>query len=99
MDCLASQSRATFARRFTRLVGEPPLAYVARWRMNLAAKALRETNRTIDEIGRAVGYESAPSLSQAFTRLIAIAEVCSRLAQRPEYLTPPISAGRAGRSR
>ena len=52
--------------------------------MNLAAKALRETNRTIDEIGRAVGYESAPSFSQAFTRLIAslpavIAEVCSRM--------------------
>ena len=66
----ASQSRATFARRFTRLVGEPPLAYVARWRMNLAAKALRDTNRTVDEIGRAVGYESAPSFSQAFTRLI-----------------------------
>lgn len=66
----ASQSRATFARRFTRLVGEPPLAYVTRWRMNLAAKALRETNRTVDEIGRAVGYESAPSFSQAFTRLI-----------------------------
>jgi transcriptional regulator GlxA family with amidase domain len=38
--------------------------------MNLAAKAFRETNRTIDEIGRAVGYESAPSFSQAFTRLI-----------------------------
>lgn len=66
----ASQSRATFARRFTRLVGEPPLAYVTRWRINLAAKALRETNRTVDEIGRVVGYESAPSFSQAFTRLV-----------------------------
>jgi AraC-like DNA-binding protein len=66
----ASQSRATFARRFARLVGEPPLAYVTRWRMNLAARALRETSRTIDEIGRAVGYESAPSFSQAFSRLV-----------------------------
>jgi transcriptional regulator GlxA family with amidase domain len=37
--------------------------------MNLADKALRETNRTIDEIGRAIGYESAPSFSQAFTWL------------------------------
>ena len=66
----ASQSRAAFARRFARLVGEPPLAYVTRWRMNLAARALRETSRTIDEIGRAVGYESAPSFSQAFSRLV-----------------------------
>ncbi|TRC70953.1 AraC family transcriptional regulator [Mesorhizobium sp. WSM4307] len=65
----ASQSRATFARRFARLVGEPPLAYVTRWRVNLAAKALRDSNRTIDEIAHAVGYESAPSFSQAFARL------------------------------
>jgi AraC-like DNA-binding protein len=62
-------SRATFARRFTRLVGEPPLAYVARWRMNLAAKALRETGRSIDEIARAVGYESGPAFSKAFSRV------------------------------
>lgn len=62
-------SRATFARRFTQLVGEPPLAYVTRWRMSLAAKALRETGRSIDEIARAVGYESAPSFSKAFSRV------------------------------
>jgi AraC-like DNA-binding protein len=64
----AAQSRATFARRFTQLVGEPPLSYLTRWRMNLAAKALRETDQTIGEIGRAVGYESLPSFSQAFKR-------------------------------
>jgi len=64
----AAQSRATFARHFTQLVGEPPLTYLTRWRMNLAAKALRETNQTIAEIGRAVGYESIPSFSQAFKR-------------------------------
>ncbi|MER9776939.1 AraC family transcriptional regulator [Mesorhizobium sp. M0220] len=50
----AAQSRATFARRFTQLIGEPPLSYVTRWRMDLAAKALQETNQTIHEIGRAV---------------------------------------------
>lgn len=64
----AVQSRATFARHFTQLVGEPPLSYLTRWRMNLAAKALRETNQTVGEIGRAVGYESIPSFSQAFKR-------------------------------
>lgn len=65
----AGQSRATFARRFTELIGEPPLSYVTRWRMNLAAKALRETSKTVGEIGYAIGYESAPSFSQAFKRL------------------------------
>jgi AraC-like DNA-binding protein len=62
-------SRATFARRFTQLVGEPPLAYVTRWRMSLAAKALRETGHSIDEIARAVGYESGPAFSKAFSRV------------------------------
>ncbi len=66
----AAQSRATFARRFTRLVGEPPLSYLTRWRMTLAAKALRETDQTIREIATAVGYESLPSFSQAFKRAL-----------------------------
>lgn len=66
----ASQSRATFARRFSHFLGEPPLTYVARWRMNLAAKALRGSSRTVEEIARAVGYESGPGFSKAFTRLM-----------------------------
>ena len=65
----ASLSRATFARRFARLVGEPPLTYLMRWRMTLAAKALRETRRSLDEIARAVGYKSGPAFSKAFRRL------------------------------
>jgi AraC-like DNA-binding protein len=65
----ARLSRATFARRFTDLIGEPPRAYLARWRMNLAAKALRETRSSIEEIAFAVGYESGPAFSKAFSRL------------------------------
>lgn len=66
----ALQSRATFARRFNQLVGEPPLSYVKKWRMNLAARALRDTKDTIEQIGLAVGYHSAPSFTQAFTKCI-----------------------------
>jgi len=66
----AVQSRATFARRFLALVGVPPLAYVTHWRMSLAARALRESDRTIHEIGLAVGYDTAPSFSKAFSRLM-----------------------------
>ena len=61
-------SRATFARRFVQLVGEPPLAYIARLRMKMAAKAFRETDRSIAEIGLAVGYESGAAFSKAFSR-------------------------------
>lgn len=64
----AAQSRATFARRFVELVGEPPLAYVTRWRMSLAVKLLRTTDHTIDEIALRAGYESAPAFGKAFRR-------------------------------
>jgi AraC-like DNA-binding protein len=66
----ALQSRATFARHFTQRVGEPPLSYLGRWRMNLAAKALRNTTDTIEQISLAVGYQSVPSFTQAFTKSV-----------------------------
>lgn len=63
-----AQSRATFARRFAQLVGETPLAYLARWRMCVAAKLLSETELSLEEIAPRVGYETAAALSKAFRR-------------------------------
>ncbi len=63
-----AQSRATFARRFSELVGETPVAYLTRWRMCLAAKLLSETELSLDEIASRVGYETAAALSKAFRR-------------------------------
>ena len=71
VDALArrvAQSRATFARRFTQLVGETPVAYLTRWRMCLAAKLLCESDATLDEIASRVGYETGAALSKAFRR-------------------------------
>jgi AraC-like DNA-binding protein len=62
------QSRAAFAKRFSSLVGEAPAAYLARWRMCLAAKALRESSLNLDQIAEGVGYETAAALSKAFRR-------------------------------
>lgn len=64
----AGVSRATLARRFTDLVGEPPMTYLASWRLALAAKKLRQDDSTIGAIAREVGYGSAFSLSTAFKR-------------------------------
>lgn len=61
-------SRSAFAARFTALVGEPPLQYLARWRMGRAAELLRETRRRIAEIANDVGYESVPSFNKAFRK-------------------------------
>jgi len=71
IDDLASQmavSRATLARRFTSLVGEPPLAYLTSWRMDLAARRLRETDDSLDDIAASVGYASPFAFSRAFHR-------------------------------
>lgn len=61
-------SRTTLARRFTALVGEPPLSYLTRWRLELAARQLRETDQAIPAIARRVGYTSEFAFSRAFRR-------------------------------
>jgi len=61
-------SRAALARRFTELVGEPPMTYLTGWRLALAADRLLEPDATIDVIAREVGYSSAFALSAAFKR-------------------------------
>jgi AraC-like DNA-binding protein len=65
----AGVSRAALARRFTDLVGEPPMAYLTRWRLALAADLLRETDATLQAVARQVGYGSAFALSTAFKRV------------------------------
>ncbi|MBF6337541.1 AraC family transcriptional regulator [Nocardia abscessus] len=61
-------SRAALARRFTDLVGEPPMAFLTEWRLALAADLLQESDATIEAIARQVGYGSAFALSAAFKR-------------------------------
>jgi AraC-like DNA-binding protein len=61
-------SRATLARRFTHHVGEPPLTYLTRWRLDLAARELRDTTRPVAAIAHEVGYTSEFAFNRAFTR-------------------------------
>lgn len=61
-------SRATLTRRFTALVGRPPMAYLAWWRLTRAAGLLRSTAEPLDAIARRVGYGSPYALSHAFSR-------------------------------
>ncbi|RNG34533.1 AraC family transcriptional regulator [Streptomyces botrytidirepellens] len=65
-------SRAALARRFTAQVGEPPMTYLASWRVDVAADLLRETDATVGSIARKVGYANAFALSVAFKRLRGI---------------------------
>ncbi|MBW1598392.1 AraC family transcriptional regulator [Streptomyces sp. JJ38] len=61
-------SRAGFARRFTALVGEPPMAYLTRWRMTRAAQLLRESPAPLSTIAARIGYGSEYAFAKAFKR-------------------------------
>lgn len=59
-------SPSRFAARFRETMGESVMAYVGRWRLNLACRLLRETKSPLDHIAEQVGYESVPAFSRAF---------------------------------
>ncbi|NKY52994.1 AraC family transcriptional regulator [Nocardia vermiculata] len=75
-------SRAALARRFTDLVGDPPIAYLTEWRLARAADLLRGTDATIESIARQVGYGTAFSLSAAFKRRYGVSPGVHRRADR-----------------
>ncbi|AOW87054.1 AraC family transcriptional regulator [Streptomyces olivaceus] len=63
-------SRSTLAKRFAGLLGEPPLTYLTRWRMTLAADLLvQQESSTVAQVARAVGYTDPFAFSVAFKRL------------------------------
>ncbi|MEU6882261.1 AraC family transcriptional regulator [Streptomyces sp. NPDC046712] len=82
-------SRATLARRFGELVGEPPMAYLTGWRLALAADLLARTDATVESIARQVGYGSAFGLSVAFHRVYGTRPSAHRAAARVGGLAPP----------
>ncbi|AFT99153.1 MULTISPECIES: AraC family transcriptional regulator [Nocardia] len=83
-------SRAALARRFTDLVGEPPMSFLTEWRLALAADLLAESDATIESIARQVGYGSAFALSAAFKRHFGVSPRDHRQGANPAEL---VSAG------
>lgn len=66
----AGMSRSAFAARFTSLVGEPAMRYVLRWRMNVAATALRDPRVTVASLASDMRYESEAAFARAFKRVL-----------------------------
>jgi len=63
-------ARSTLAKRFADVLGEPPLAYLTRWRMTLAAELLTERDSaTVSDVAHAVGYADPFGFSAAFKRV------------------------------
>jgi AraC-like DNA-binding protein len=63
-------ARSSLAERFTELIGQPPMQYLTRWRMQLAANLLTAGREPIGRIAEAVGYDSEAGFSRAFRRLV-----------------------------
>ncbi|MFE3862571.1 AraC family transcriptional regulator [Streptomyces goshikiensis] len=90
----AGVSRASLARRFTELVGEPPMAYLTGWRLALAADLLREPDATVATVARRVGYGSAFALSTAFKRVRGVSPQEFRTGAGAQPV-PPLMPGAA----
>ncbi|MBM4365196.1 MAG: AraC family transcriptional regulator [Deltaproteobacteria bacterium] len=76
----AGMSRSAFFAYFTARVGEPPAAYLLRWRMWVARRFLRDRRRGVAEVGRTVGYASEAAFSRAFKRAVGTAPAAWRQA-------------------
>jgi AraC-like DNA-binding protein len=66
----AGLSRSAFAERFTQYVGQPPMHYLASWRMQLAANLLTSGTDSVAVVASRVGYESEAAFSRAFKKAV-----------------------------
>jgi AraC-like DNA-binding protein len=64
----AGSSRSSFAERFAHFLGQPPMQYLTRWRLALAADRLRDGRSSIGRVAERAGYDSETSFTRAFKR-------------------------------
>ena len=69
----AGSSRSSVAKRFTELVGQPPMQYLTEWRMQVAANLLAQTGAKVSTVGAEVGYDSEAAFSRAFKKATGLA--------------------------
>lgn len=89
-------SRSALAERFSRYLAEPPMTYLTRWRLQLAARSLMSTSRSVAQIAAEVGYESEAAFNRAFKREFGVPPARFRKERKGE---PAIAPSRAMSSR
>ncbi len=75
-------SRSALHERFVHFLGQPPIQYLAQWRMQLAAASLRDTDAKVIEIAYEVGYENEAAFSRAFRRAVGESPAAWRRSRR-----------------
>lgn len=73
-----AMSRSTLAERFTRLVGQPPMHYLARWRIQLASRLLADGAIKVSAVALEVGYESEAAFSRTFKKIAGVSPAAWR---------------------
>jgi AraC-like DNA-binding protein len=84
-----TMSRSAFAARFTELVGEPAMHYLARWRMHVALAALRDDGAAVGELARRLGYRSEAAFARAFKRVTGTPPGAVKRARAEEPVPAP----------
>lgn len=78
----AALSRSVLHERFVHFIGQPPMQYLAQWRMQLAARRLRDSDAKVVDIAFEVGYENEAAFSRAFKRAVGESPGAWRRARR-----------------
>lgn len=65
-------SRSVLSQRFSTILGQPPIEYLAGWRMQLAVERLRNTDDRLAAVAADIGYESEASFNRAFKRMTGL---------------------------
>ncbi|MFC4859053.1 AraC family transcriptional regulator [Actinophytocola glycyrrhizae] len=73
-----AMSRSAFSARFTKVVGEPVMSYVTRWRMQVALRSCEEGRATTAELARKLGYRSEAAFARAFKRVLGVSPGAAR---------------------
>lgn len=75
LDLLAQEagiSRSALTEKFTRYIGQAPMAYLTEWRLELGAEALRSTSRSVQRVALDSGYDSEAAFNRAFKRRFSL---------------------------
>ena len=80
----AALSRSVLHERFVHFIGQPPMQYLAQWRMLLAARRLRDTDAKVIDVAFEVGYENDAAFSRAFKRAVGESPAAWRRARRAQ---------------
>ena len=89
-------SRSVLAARFRHFLGEPPMSYLTRWRLQLGAQMLKSSSRSVADIAADVGYDSEAAFNRAFKRVYHVPPARFRGESRASEKAPATAIREAG---